>query len=61
MADYTILALNPHGQVVGGTGYRVSREQLAEMIDRLLEDAGEDHRAATYVEVHDGSCIVRVG
>ena len=40
MADYTIFAMNPHGQVVGGTGYRVSREQLAEMIDRLLEDAG---------------------
>jgi len=59
--DYTVFPMNPDGQVVGGTGYHVSRGQLAEMIDRLLEDADEDDRAATYVEVHDGSCSVRVG
>lgn len=54
--DYTIFAMNPKGQVVGGQGHRVSRAELVEAIDQLLEQAGETDDAATYVEVHDGSC-----
>jgi hypothetical protein len=41
-------------------GKGVSREKLAEMIGQLLEDAGQEG-AATYVEVHNGSCSVSVG
>jgi hypothetical protein len=53
MSDYTVFAMSPEGNVV--ESLRCYRTELADVIDRLLEDAGEDG-APTYVEVHDGSC-----
>ena len=53
MADYTVFALTPEGTVV--ERLRCDRAELADVIDRLLANAGEDG-AATYIEVHDASC-----
>ena len=48
MSDYTVFAMTPGGDVV--ESLRCYRIELADVIYRLLEDAGEDG-CATYCEV----------
>ena len=65
MDTYTVFAMNSNGEVVGGSGHRVGRDELVQLIDKLLDsdrvddDGTDDSKIITYVELHDGSCGVQ--
>ena len=65
MDTYTVFAMNSSGEVVGGSGHRVGRDELTQLIDRLLDsdsvddESHDDSKITTYVDVHDGSCRVQ--
>ena len=37
MDTYTVFAMNSNGEVVGGSGHRVGRDELVQLIDKLLD------------------------
>jgi hypothetical protein len=39
----TVFAMNSDGEVVGGSGHRVGRDELAQLIDKLLDSDSVDH------------------
>jgi hypothetical protein len=53
--EYTVFAMSETGEVVGQSGNRVNQQELIKLIDELL-----DNEEVSYVEVHDGSCSVRL-
>ena len=65
MSIYTVFAMNSNAEVVGGSGHRVGRDELVQLLDKLLDSDSVDHdsndesKIVRYVEVHDGSCSVR--
>ena len=65
MNTYTVFPMNSNGEVVSGSGHRVGRDELAQLIDKLLDgdnvdnDSNDDGNIISYVEVHDGSCRVQ--
>jgi hypothetical protein len=65
MDTYTVFAMNSNDEIVGGSGHRVGRAELVQLIDKLLDsdrlddDGNDESKIITYVEVHDGSCSVQ--
>jgi hypothetical protein len=54
MDTYTVFAMNSNGEVVGGSGHRVGRDELVQLIDKLLDsdrvddDGTDDSKIITY-------------
>ena len=65
MDTYAVFAINSSGAVVGSSGHRVARDELMQLIEKLLDsdsvddEGDDDSKIITYVEVHDGSCRVQ--
>jgi len=59
MDTYTVFAMNSNGEVVGGSGHRVGRDELVQLIDKLLDSDRRSTARLLPIELHDGSCSVQ--